>query len=508
MAAAHKKKKSPPKEEVIGNNISDPTTEQQNDECNNSTVVAEIEKTSLENSANCEERRPPEGEIALQGFRNRREKNRKRKVSGQTSSKLTRTSSAKTDDSAIDSDFDDLHDDEDIEEVIGEIVDDDADLYDMAVVAVEEAEKDSDSDDEVETGVRIEDTGKYQREKPKKKTADSKVMFKNEFSVPNHEPARIEMNDNNVQNSLQVGHCDNEPEKAQRKIQSNRRNSEPRMTEGVIKNAQGESTHCKGGLEGGKNCKNSSKSNHTGIIKMKSEIEMNKRKGQEGRYDQDNDFSSERDSVDSQEGDKSQTSNEESTKTDDVGGKEEKSEGSSARNHPKTPRQVSFNREVSVSSSNVERQVDNYSFPWWMAFILLILYLHLGMFMFVFGLGWGYIDSFYFAFVSLSTIGFGDVYYQPSVYDNTIYYIFTYTFFGFCYTSMCMNLCSQELIHLWRRVAWKIGYYRSRRWKRDFRAFWKARKLKAPNHIGRWTLRRRKTIRARVASHSSCSSFG
>lgn len=175
---------------------------------------------------------------------------------------------------------------------------------------------------------------------------------------------------------------------------------------------------------------------------------------------------------------------------------------SSEKRRVSHPRQDLF-QEASPSPGNIDKEVNDISFPWWMAFLLLFVYLIIGMFMFHFAIKWNYLDSFYYSFVSLSTIGFGDLYYQPSAFPGSIYYTFIYCFVGFCYTSMCMSLSSRELLRIARRVAWKIGYYRSRRWKRDFRLFWKARRLRAPRRAGRWSDRRRKPLRVqRIVSES------
>lgn len=51
---------------------------------------------------------------------------------------------------------------------------------------------------------------------------------------------------------------------------------------------------------------------------------------------------------------------------------------------------------------------DEFNLPVSVAFIMLVVYIVIGAIMFCFEEGWGFFESFYFVFISMSTIGFGD----------------------------------------------------------------------------------------------------
>jgi len=51
---------------------------------------------------------------------------------------------------------------------------------------------------------------------------------------------------------------------------------------------------------------------------------------------------------------------------------------------------------------------DEFNLPVSVAFIVLVIYIIFGAIVFCFEEGWGFFESFYFVFISMSTIGFGD----------------------------------------------------------------------------------------------------
>jgi len=51
---------------------------------------------------------------------------------------------------------------------------------------------------------------------------------------------------------------------------------------------------------------------------------------------------------------------------------------------------------------------DEFNLPVSVAFVMLVVYIIIGAVVFCFEEGWGFLDSFYFVFISMSTIGFGD----------------------------------------------------------------------------------------------------
>lgn len=59
---------------------------------------------------------------------------------------------------------------------------------------------------------------------------------------------------------------------------------------------------------------------------------------------------------------------------------------------------------------------DEFNLPVSVALFILVAYLFVGAVMFVLTEDWSYFDAFYFVFISMTTIGFGDL--VPSVSDN------------------------------------------------------------------------------------------
>lgn len=159
-------------------------------------------------------------------------------------------------------------------------------------------------------------------------------------------------------------------------------------------------------------------------------------------------------------------------------------------------RRSSITRKMGMAFGSIsavsDRDVAHFSFPAWLALLLLIIYL-------LFGAGVisnlddvNIIDSFYFSFISLSTIGFGDL--TPVKSDK---FAFLYTFLGLCFTSMCMSLSSKELTRLLKKLAWKVGYYKSRQWKGSVRAFVKDKKRRIHERSEHWRGSRRQKNRKR-----------
>lgn len=68
--------------------------------------------------------------------------------------------------------------------------------------------------------------------------------------------------------------------------------------------------------------------------------------------------------------------------------------------------------------------------------------------------GWSFVDASYFCFMSLSTIGFGDMvpgsYPRQSLYESrnvTIWFCSFYIMSGMALTAMCFNILHDEIVH-------------------------------------------------------------
>lgn len=97
---------------------------------------------------------------------------------------------------------------------------------------------------------------------------------------------------------------------------------------------------------------------------------------------------------------------------------------------------------------------DEFNLPISLAFFILILYMLGGATFFWFSEGWHFFDAFYFVFVSMSTIGFGD--YVPN-HPIRMMCSIIYLIFGLSLTSMCINVVQVKLSDSFRHASAKIG---------------------------------------------------
>ncbi|XP_053976087.1 trichohyalin isoform X1 [Hylaeus volcanicus] len=97
---------------------------------------------------------------------------------------------------------------------------------------------------------------------------------------------------------------------------------------------------------------------------------------------------------------------------------------------------------------------DEFNLPISLAIFILLSYIFIGATLFCLSEGWGFFESFYFVFISMSTIGFGD--YVPK---HPIYMMCSiiYLVFGLALTSMCINVVQVMLSDSFRQASQKIG---------------------------------------------------
>jgi hypothetical protein len=91
--------------------------------------------------------------------------------------------------------------------------------------------------------------------------------------------------------------------------------------------------------------------------------------------------------------------------------------------------------------------------------VIFVMYIFLGGLMYTCWEDWGYLDSFYFVFISISTIGFGD--FTPA---HTKYFIVTsvYVFIGLSLVSMCINVLIELYIFSLNVALHKMDIVKSR----------------------------------------------
>ncbi|XP_072051235.1 uncharacterized protein [Amphiura filiformis] len=155
-------------------------------------------------------------------------------------------------------------------------------------------------------------------------------------------------------------------------------------------------------------------------------------------------------------------------------------------------RGVKFGAALGSFSSVSENDIAVFSIPLWVALLLLFIYLFIGAFCYSAMEDWAFIDSFYYAFISLSTIGFGDLYFVPERFEGSLIFNFIYCFIGLSFVSMVWGLSSREFTLFARKLAKKLGYYKSRRWRQSVRG-WTSRIRQ--RSLKRWSSRRRNAVK-------------
>ncbi|CAG9532119.1 unnamed protein product [Cercopithifilaria johnstoni] len=113
---------------------------------------------------------------------------------------------------------------------------------------------------------------------------------------------------------------------------------------------------------------------------------------------------------------------------------------------------------------SVEAQLQRISVPLSLVFFTMFAYLIAGSVLFCLWEGWTFLDSFYFCYISLTTIGFGDKFPGASVgndKDAQMKLVITsiYLLFGMALLAMCFNLAQEEVVN---KVSWLANKFKSR----------------------------------------------
>lgn len=97
---------------------------------------------------------------------------------------------------------------------------------------------------------------------------------------------------------------------------------------------------------------------------------------------------------------------------------------------------------------------DQFNLPISVAIMILLVYMFLGAIIYYLYEKWSFFDAFYFVFISMSTVGFGDM-----VPDDPICMIISiiYLVFGLALMSMCINVVQATLSDTFKTARSKIG---------------------------------------------------
>lgn len=97
---------------------------------------------------------------------------------------------------------------------------------------------------------------------------------------------------------------------------------------------------------------------------------------------------------------------------------------------------------------------DEFNLPISLAIVILILYIIIGAVVYNLWEQWTFFESFYFVFISMSTIGLGDL-----VPDHPIFMMCSilYLVFGLALTSMCINVVQEKLSDTFKHASAKLG---------------------------------------------------
>lgn len=115
---------------------------------------------------------------------------------------------------------------------------------------------------------------------------------------------------------------------------------------------------------------------------------------------------------------------------------------------------------------NMEEKLEKINVPLWLVLLTMVGYLIAGGVLFTIWESWDFEDSFYFCYVSLATIGFGDLFPNSSLGDddssaqkNLVITSF-YLLFGMALIAMCFNLAQEEVVTTVTNLAIKVGIVR------------------------------------------------
>uniref|UniRef100_A0A5S6QNU9 Potassium channel domain-containing protein n=1 Tax=Trichuris muris TaxID=70415 RepID=A0A5S6QNU9_TRIMR len=112
----------------------------------------------------------------------------------------------------------------------------------------------------------------------------------------------------------------------------------------------------------------------------------------------------------------------------------------------KKPSNISDDSDKEVEAESISESSSDTAdvhLPVVMAMVVLVSYTAVGGLLFQMWEGWGYFEAFYFCFITMATIGFGDIVPSEQVY---MFFTIIYIVVGLALTTMCIDLAGSEYI--------------------------------------------------------------
>lgn len=120
-----------------------------------------------------------------------------------------------------------------------------------------------------------------------------------------------------------------------------------------------------------------------------------------------------------------------------------------------------YDYDYDYSEDEDEESHHNKPVPIWLSILLVVGYIFGGAFMFQGWEKWEFLDSAYFCFITLTTIGFGDFVPAQNVKQGrpevSIALCSLYLLFGIALLAMSFNLVQEEVINSVKSVAKRLG---------------------------------------------------
>ncbi|XP_014671596.1 PREDICTED: potassium channel subfamily K member 18-like, partial [Priapulus caudatus] len=134
----------------------------------------------------------------------------------------------------------------------------------------------------------------------------------------------------------------------------------------------------------------------------------------------------------------------------------------SVNDHANNVRRGGGGSPTPPAGGNYDVDMDSIRVPISMCMLLLVGYIGMGATLFSVWEKWNYLDGSYFCFITLTTIGFGDLVPGDDVINNTgsefkLVLCSLYMLFGMALLAMCFNLMQEEVINRMRQLAVSLG---------------------------------------------------